>query len=134
MGPRLTLSSVCDSPDISAKAGLSKCYLRWVGKKKAKKARAELKRVRAELKKTRGELKRARAALAATTPDVRETGCAPKALLPKTECCGSKSRCTRCPILMLKEGTLPEGMTVRHRRLVGPDGKKVTKKDLTRAA
>jgi hypothetical protein len=80
-----------------------------VGKKKSKKARAAQKTVRAN-------------------------GCAPKSLLPKTECCASKSRCTRCPILMLKQGTLPEGMTVRHRKLVGADGKKVNKKDLTRAA
>ena len=37
---------------------------------------------------------------------------------PKTECCVSKTRCTRCPIRMLKEGTLPEGYTVRKRKLV----------------
>jgi hypothetical protein len=54
-------------------------------------------------------------------------------LLPKIECCASKSRCNRCPLLMLKQGKLPAGMTVRHRKLIGSDGKKVTKKDLSRA-
>lgn len=38
--------------------------------------------------------------------------------LPKTECCVSKSRCARCPIAMLKEGTLPSGYTVKKRKLV----------------
>jgi hypothetical protein len=56
------------------------------------------------------------------------------ACLPKTECCVSKNRCKRCPIRMLKEGTLPEGLTVRKRVLVTTDGKKVTKKKLVRAA
>jgi len=37
---------------------------------------------------------------------------------PKSKCCLSKSRCGRCPIRMLKEGTLPEGFTVKKRRLV----------------
>ena len=37
---------------------------------------------------------------------------------PKSECCVSKSRCNRCPIRMLKEGTLPEGYTVKKRKLV----------------
>lgn len=106
-----------------------------MGKKKARKAQAELKRVRRELKKVKADLKRARAELKQGEGPVEvPTVCAPKSLLPKTECCGSKTRCQRCPILMLKQGTLPEGMTVRHRKLVGPDGKKVTKKDLTTAA
>jgi hypothetical protein len=42
----------------------------------------------------------------------------------------SKTRCKRCPIRMLKEGTLPEGMTVKKRRLVTLDGKPVKKKHL----
>jgi hypothetical protein len=54
--------------------------------------------------------------------------------LPKTECCVSKSRCDRCPLRMLKEGTLPEGYTVKKRRLVTVDGKKVSKKKLAKAA
>lgn len=54
--------------------------------------------------------------------------------LPKTECCVSKSKCGRCPLRMLKEGTLPEGYTVKKRKLVTVDGKKVTKKKLAQAA
>lgn len=42
----------------------------------------------------------------------------------------SKPRCKRCPIRMLEEGTLPEGMTVKKRRLVTLDGKPVKKKHL----
>lgn len=57
-----------------------------------------------------------------------------KQKLPKTECCASKSKCDRCPLRMLKEGTLPDGMTVHRRRLVTVDGKKVTKKRLAKAA
>ena len=37
---------------------------------------------------------------------------------PKSKCCVSKSRCGRCPIRMLKEGTLPDGYTVKKRKLV----------------
>jgi len=54
--------------------------------------------------------------------------------LPKTKCCASKKRCDRCPIRMLKEGTLPEGYTVRKRVLVRADGRKVSKKKLQKAA
>lgn len=51
------------------------------------------------------------------------------AKLPKKKCCESKTRCGRCPLRMLKEGTLPEGYTVHKRRLVRveekpPAGKK----------
>ena len=59
--------------------------------------------------------------------------CSPRTL-PKTECCVSKDRCKRCPIRMLKEGTLPDGFTVKKRTLVTADGKKVTKKRLAKAA
>jgi len=48
--------------------------------------------------------------------------------LPKTESCVSKKRCDRCPLRMLKDGTLPAGYTVRKRKLVRVDGKKVPKK------
>lgn len=43
---------------------------------------------------------------------------------PKRKCCVSKKRCKRCPIRMLKEGTLPDGYGVKKRRLVriGADG------------
>lgn len=37
---------------------------------------------------------------------------------PKRKCCVSKNRCKRCPIRMLKEGTLPDGYGVKKRRLV----------------
>ncbi|GGD29301.1 hypothetical protein [Nocardioides daphniae] len=40
------------------------------------------------------------------------------AKLPKKKCCESKTRCGRCPLRMLKEGTLPEGYTVHKRKLV----------------
>ena len=54
--------------------------------------------------------------------------------LPKTECCVSKKACDRCPLRMLKEGSLPAGYTVKKRKLVREDGKKVTKKRLKKAA
>lgn len=53
---------------------------------------------------------------------------------PKLKCCVSKDRCGRCPLRMLKDGTLPDGYTVKHRELVRLDGKKVTKKKLAKAA
>jgi len=57
-----------------------------------------------------------------------------KAKLPKVECCVSRSKCGRCPLRMLKEGTLPDGYTVKRRQLVTLDGKKVSKKKLAQAA
>jgi len=54
--------------------------------------------------------------------------------LPKTECCVSRKKCDRCPLRMLKEGSLPYGYTVKRRKLVRVDGKKVTKKRLKKAA
>ena len=54
--------------------------------------------------------------------------------LPKTKCCESRSKCGRCPLRMLKEGTLPAGYTVKRRKLVRVDGKKFSKKDLVQAA
>jgi hypothetical protein len=58
--------------------------------------------------------------------------------LPKTECCVSKTRCDRCPIRMLKEGSLPAGYGVHKRKLVrldatGKKAKKVKKSDLAAA-
>jgi hypothetical protein len=58
--------------------------------------------------------------------------------LPKTKCCVSTTRCDRCPIRMLKEGTLPSGYGVRKRKLVrfdatGTKVKKVKKSDLAAA-
>lgn len=40
------------------------------------------------------------------------------AKLPKKKCCVSSKKCGRCPLRMLKEGTLPPGYTVKKRRLV----------------
>ncbi|MBA2551790.1 MAG: hypothetical protein H0V13_12200 [Nocardioidaceae bacterium] len=37
---------------------------------------------------------------------------------PKKKCCVDKPRCKRCPLRMLAEGTLPDGFTVKKRRLV----------------
>ena len=46
-----------------------------------------------------------------------------RAKLPKKKCCVSKDKCKRCPLLMLKQGTLPDGYTVKKRRLVKLDKK-----------
>lgn len=51
-------------------------------------------------------------------------------VIPKMKCCESKKRCGRCPLRLLKEGTLPEGYTVKRRKLVRLDGGKVSKKKL----
>ena len=40
------------------------------------------------------------------------------ARLPKKKCCESRERCYRCPLRMLKEGSLPAGYTVHKRKLV----------------
>ena len=44
---------------------------------------------------------------------------------PEDEVLRRQERCKRCPIRMLKEGTLPEGYTVKKRKLV--KAKKVDK-------
>jgi len=55
--------------------------------------------------------------------------------LPKSKCCVSKDRCKRCPIRMLKEGTLPTGYTVKKRKLIKVDAtRKSGKKKLSKAA
>lgn len=41
-----------------------------------------------------------------------------KSKKPKSKCCVSKPRCKRCPIRMLENGSLPEGYTVKKRKLV----------------
>jgi len=51
---------------------------------------------------------------------------------PKKKCCADKPRCKRCPIRMLAEGTLPDGFTVKKRKLVKND--KSAKKKLPAAA
>lgn len=42
----------------------------------------------------------------------------PKKQRPKKKCCESRPRCTRCPLRMLADGTLPEGYTVKKSKLV----------------
>ena len=56
--------------------------------------------------------------------------------LPKTSCCVSKTRCDRCPIRMLQEGTLPTGYGVHKRELVRVDacGRPLTKKAAKKVA
>ena len=51
-----------------------------------------------------------------------------KAKRPKSKCCVSKDRCKRCPIRMLKEGTLPAGYSVKKRKLVKVKPDKKVKK------
>ncbi len=68
------------------------------------------------------------------TKDTAATAAEKPRKLPKRECCVSKTRCGRCPLRMLKEGTLPEGYTVKKRKLVRVDGGKVTKKSLEKVA
>jgi hypothetical protein len=54
--------------------------------------------------------------------------------VPKSKCCVSKDRCKRCPIRMLKEGTLPDGFTVKKRKLVKVDAGKGSPKKQSLAA
>lgn len=56
------------------------------------------------------------------------------AKLPKEKCCVSTTKCNRCPLRMLKEGTLPSGYTVKKRKLVKVSAKKGSKKSGKRAA
>ncbi len=59
------------------------------------------------------------------------------AKLPKKKCCVSSKKCGRCPLRMLKEGTLPPGYTVKKRRLVRIElvtAPKVGKKSATKVA
>lgn len=70
--------------------------------KKARK-KADKKARKADKKARKAEKKRSKGAVAR---------------LPKKKCCVSKTKCKRCPLRMLKEGTLPEGYTVKRRKLV----------------
>jgi hypothetical protein len=56
------------------------------------------------------------------------------AKLPKKKCCVSTTKCNRCPLRMLKEGTLPPGYTVKKRKLVKVSAKKGAKKAAEKAA
>lgn len=48
----------------------------------------------------------------------KKAGKAKVAVMPKKKCCVSSKKCRRCPLRMLKEGTLPPGYTVKKRKLV----------------
>ncbi|MBA3277647.1 MAG: hypothetical protein H0U22_02785 [Geodermatophilaceae bacterium] len=55
---------------------------------------------------------------------------------PKKRCCLSRPRCKRCPVRMLAEGRLPEGYTVKKRKLVKLEkvaGNKTAKQRRTKA-
>jgi len=52
---------------------------------------------------------------------------------PKKKCCVSKPRCKRCPIRLMAAGKLPDGYTVKKRKLVKV-GKKKAKDKLAKAA
>ena len=56
------------------------------------------------------------------------------AKLPKKKCCVSSTKCTRCPLRMLKEGTLPAGYTVKKRKLVKVDLKPAAQKAAPKTA
>ena len=68
----------------------------------------------------------------------KKAGKAKVAKLPKKKCCVSTKKCGRCPLRMLKEGTLPPGYTVKKRKLVKVDvaakAGKPAKKGSTKAA
>jgi hypothetical protein len=67
----------------------------------------------------------------------KKAGKARVAKLPKKKCCVSTTKCNRCPLRMLKEGTLPPGYAVKKRRLVKVSvktGKKVDKNAGKKAA
>ena len=53
---------------------------------------------------------------------------------PKKKCCSDKPACKRCPLRMMREGTLPEGYTVKKRKLVKVDKSKKTTKTKTKIA
>lgn len=48
---------------------------------------------------------------------------------PKKKCCSDKPACKRCPLRMMREGTLPEGYTVKKRKLVKTGKSKSKNKD-----
>jgi len=59
----------------------------------------------------------------------KKSGITSLGAVPKTKCCESRSKCDRCPLRMLKEGTLPVQYAVRKRRLVHADTKAPVSKD-----
>lgn len=65
--------------------------------------------------------KKAKKGNKASSPLKAALGAVPKKRRPKAKCCLSKPRCRRCPLVMLKDGTLPDGLAVQHRRVVARD-------------
>jgi hypothetical protein len=49
---------------------------------------------------------------------------------PKKKCCSSKPACKRCPIKLMQKGKLPEGYTVKRRKLVKVKKSKKTRADI----
>jgi hypothetical protein len=41
--------------------------------------------------------------------------------MPKKKCCSDQPACKRCPLRMMRDGTLPDGYTVKKRKLVKVD-------------
>lgn len=56
------------------------------------------------------------------------------AKFPRKVCCVSRTKCNRCPLRMLKEGTLPPGYTVHKRKLVKVKKAEVKKAGKKKAA
>lgn len=57
-------------------------------------------------------------------------------LRPKTKCCESKDKCSRCPLRLLKDGCLPDGYAVHRRKLVRTTASgsgKISKSELDKA-
>ena len=54
--------------------------------------------------------------------------------VPKVKCCTSRPKCSRCPLRMMAEGSLPSGYAVKKRRLVDPAGRLVKKGEKTASA
>lgn len=60
----------------------------------------------------------------------------PAVLRPKTKCCESRDKCSRCPLRLLKLGQLPDGYGVHRRKLVrttAVGAGKIGKSELERA-
>lgn len=138
MGKKKDLKRTPEGSALPAKVAKAEKALKKA-RKKAARAEKALEKARAEARREAQREAQREAEREAQRETRGETGTAGKAgtarpCLPKPECCVSKDRCRRCPIRMLKEGTLPEGMTVKKRVLVTADGKKVTKKQLQKVA
>lgn len=54
--------------------------------------------------------------------------------MPKKKCCSDKPACKRCPLVMMKQGKLPPGYTVKKRKLVKIDDPDKKSKPKTKIA